>query len=197
MLVPASLHYKVYNFRYRASPRRPYGGSAMSGREHKSIHLPSARTIRRAVQLYLRYAYSSSLPGVAAERVPPADFDPAQWLMGPQVERDPPDAPLEGVRSFALRLGNDKYPHMKLRLSRPPHEKAYLFTVDCHDTFLSAPMGSPDYEALEDLKRHNAIVGEAIRLAWEGAHLPTERDYLRKKVAQAKKRATRGKGRAR
>jgi hypothetical protein len=106
--------------------------------------------------------------------------------MGPHVERDPPDAPLEGVRSFALRLGNDKYPHMKLRLSRPPHEKAYLFTVDCHDTFLSAPAGSADYEALEGLKRHNAFVAEAIRLAWESSHLPTERIYLRKRITKAR-----------
>jgi hypothetical protein len=158
----------------------------MSARQHKSIHLPSGRTIRRAVQLYLRYAYSSSPPAAVTERVPPADFDPAQWLMGPHVERDPPDAPLERVRSFALRLGNDKYPHMKLRLSRPPREETYLFTVDCHDTFLSAPPGSVDYDALEGLKRHNAIVAEAIRLAWEQSRLPTERVYLRRRITQAR-----------
>ena len=107
--------------------------------------------------------------------------------MSPFIERDPPDAPLEGVRSFALRLGNEKYPHMKLRLSRPPRENVFLFSVDCHDTFLSAPVGSPDYDVLEGLKRHNAIVAEAIRLAWEQSRLPTERVYLRRKITQAKK----------
>jgi hypothetical protein len=158
----------------------------MSARQHKAIHLPSGRTIRRAVQLYLRYAYSSSPPAGVAERVPPVDFEPADWLMGPQVERDPPSAPLEGVRSFALRLGNDKYPHMKLRLSRPPCEETFLFTVDCHDTFLSALAGSADYDVLEGLKRHNAIVAEAIRLAWEQSRLPTERVYLRRRITQAR-----------
>lgn len=158
----------------------------MSARQHKAIRLPAGRTILRAVRLYLRYAYSADLPAAVAERVPPDDFEPRDWLMGPHVDRDPPSAPLEGVRSFAMRLGNDKYPHMKLRLSRPPCEEGFLFTVDCHDTFLSAPIGSPDYEPLEALKRHNAFVAEAIRLAWEEVHLRTERVYLRHKIAQAK-----------
>ena len=159
--------------------------------------MPSAAGIRRAIRLYLHYAYASAPPAHLARFMPPQNFKPHVWLMNAFIERDPPAAPLAEVRSFALRLGNEKYPHMKLRLSRPPREDFYLFSVDGHDTFLSAPMRSPDYEALEDLKRHNAIVAEAIRLAWEEARLPTERDYLRKKVAQAKKRATRGKGKAR
>ncbi len=169
----------------------------MSARQHKPIRLPSGRTIRRAIELYLRYAYSVSLPASVAERVPPADFDPKQWLMGPQVERDPPNAPLEGVRSFALRLGNEKYPHMKLRLSRPPRDENFLFSVDCHDTFLSAPAGSADYDVLEGLKRHNAIVAESIRLAWEQSHLPTERVFLRRKITQAKKPPAAGRTRGR
>ncbi|MCJ7543318.1 MAG: hypothetical protein MUP47_01930 [Phycisphaerae bacterium] len=159
--------------------------------------MPSGRSIRRAVQLYLRYAYSSSPPAEVADRIPPADFDPPQWLMGPHVERDPPNAPLERVRSFVLRLGNENYPHMKLRLSRPPRDRSFLFSVDCHDTFLSAPAGSSDYDVLEGLKRHNAIVAEAIRLAWEQSRLPTERVFLRRKITQAKKPQAAGRRRRR
>jgi len=158
----------------------------MASRQHKGIHLPAGRSIRRGICLYLRYAYSSNPPGELVQCVPPDGFEPQQWLMNRFIERDPPDAPLEGVRSFAIRLGNEKYPHMKLRLSRPPRDETFIFSVDCHDTFLFAPMDSPEYQTLEDLKRHNAIVAEAIRLAWEQAHLPTERSYLRKKIEQAR-----------
>jgi hypothetical protein len=167
----------------------------MSARQHKTIRLPSGKSIRRAIHLYLRYAYSSSPPPHLARFLPPEDFLPQEWLMNPFIERDPPDASLESVRSFAMRLGNEKYPHMKLRLSHPPRENVFLFSVDCHDTFLSAPMDFPDYQVLEDLKRHNAIVAEAIRLAWEQARLPTERIYLRRKIRQAR-RAPSAAGRA-
>jgi len=158
----------------------------MSARSHKTIRLPSGRNIRKAIQLYLRYAYSSEPPPHLARFMPPDGFQPDEWLMQPFIEHDPPDAPAESVRSFALRLGNEKYPHMKMRLSRPPRDDVFLFSVDCHDTFLSAPVGSQDYDILEELKRHNAIVAEAIRLAWEEAKLPTERGYLRGKIQQAK-----------
>ena len=158
----------------------------MSARQHKPILLPSARSIRQAVRIYLHYAYSTSPPLEVAERVPPGSADLVGWLMGSCVERDPPDAPLEGVRSFALRLGNEKYPHMKLRPVAPARDEAFLFSVDCHDAFLSAPAGSADYDALEGLKRHNAFVAESIRLAWEEHRLPTERVYLRRKITQAR-----------
>jgi hypothetical protein len=164
----------------------------MTSRQHKGIRLPAGRSIRRAVCLYLRYAYSSNPPSELLEFVPPTGFEPEQWLMSRFIERDPPDAPLQGVRSFAMRLGNEKYPHMKLRLSRPPRDETFIFSVDCHDTFLFAPMDSPEYQTLEDLKRHNAIVAEAIRLAWEQARLPTERSYLRRKIQQAKNRSRGG-----
>ena len=150
------------------------------------VGLPSAEQIRLAVRVYLDHAYGGDPAPAARTRVPPEGFDPATWLMGEPVERNPADAPLANVRSFALRLGNAQYPHMKLRLSRPPRDDRFVFSVDAHDAFLHAPPGSPDHEALEGLKRHNAAVAAAVLSAWEAGGLLTERIYLRQKIGQAK-----------
>ncbi len=151
-----------------------------------SSGLPSGGDIRRAVELYLVHAYPSGAPEAIADRIPPEAFDPAEWLMSESVERDPPDAPLGSVRSFAIRLGNVEYPNMKLRLSRPPRDNVFLFSVDSHDAILCAPPGSVDRDALEALKVHNATVTSMISAALDGAGLATDRNYLRYKINKAR-----------
>ena len=154
----------------------------------KNTNLPTSEQLRQAVELFLREAHPSG--SVSAERFrPPETFKPAQWLMSDLTERDPQDASLASVRSFVFRIGNDHYPHMKLRLSRPPNDLSFLFSVDCHDAFLHAPAGSGDEDALAELKVHNAKIADAICKAWDADDLPTERAYLRKKIEQARQRA--------
>jgi len=119
--------------------------------------LPTASVLRLAIEDYLRQAYGSAPPARVVEDFLPADdVDPVAWLMREMVLRDPPDAPLSHVRSFALRVGNRRYPHMKIRLSRPPGQRAFVFSVDAHDAVLHAPPGSTDAAALAQLKRFNA-----------------------------------------
>jgi len=139
--------------------------------------------------LYLVIAYGhGEPPETVRQLVPPEQFESAAWLMGPEVERDPRDGLLENVRSFALRLGNWAYPHMKLRLSRPPNEHEFLLSVDAHDAFLFAPAGSSDAAALAQMKQNNATIGAAILAAWDEANLPTERNYLRRKIREVRTR---------
>ena len=150
--------------------------------------LPSAEQISKAVRIYLEVAYGGQCPPSIQRIVPPESFEPAQWLMKGGAERDPADAPLEGVRSFTLRLGNANYPHMKLRLSRPPKDNVFLFSVDAHDAFLHAPAGWSDREALEELKRQNSRMVSEITAMWDANGLPTERNYLRLKIDQARQK---------
>jgi hypothetical protein len=152
----------------------------------KPVLLPSADQLRQAMSLYLSGAYSGDPPAAAVRMLPPDPFDPREWLMSDAVERDPADAPLQGIRSFKLRLGNSHYPHMKLCLSRPPKDPVFLFSVDCHDAFLHAPSESPDHAALEDLKRRNGAMAGAITAAWDAAGLPTDRNYLRQAIRQTR-----------
>ena len=148
--------------------------------------LPETADVLTAIRLYLEKAYGQNMPAHILAQIPAADCDIADWLMSDAVERDPADAPLSVVRSFALRLGNSQYPHMKLRLSRPPKDKVFLFSVDNHDAFLHALPESPDYEPLEQLKRHNASVAAVITAAWNQAGLPTHANYLRQKIGQTR-----------
>jgi hypothetical protein len=149
--------------------------------------LPLADELRRAVELYVRAAYETGSAPDSGKLPPEGDFNVASWLMSDAAERTPPDAPIEAVRSFAMRLGNDRYPHMKLRLSRPPRHEGFVFSVDSHDAFLSAPPGTSDYEALEEIKRYNARLAGRVRGAFEEAGLPTEREYLREQIRKARR----------
>ena len=152
----------------------------------KSINLPSPAKLRRAIDIYLKHAYERGVPQAVQKLIPPKDFQPHTWLMSEAIERTPPDAPLEAVRSFAMRLGNTMYPNMKLRLSRPPNQRVYVFSVDCHDAFLKSPVGSGDLEALRQLKQHNTKLAAIIVAEFEKAHVPTEHEYLRSKIKQAR-----------
>ncbi len=161
----------------------------MAAVEETSRKLPSDQEIRLAVELYLQKAYEGATPPAATQNlIPPESFVPEEWLMSDNIERDPPNAPWAAVRSFVLRLGNLLYPHMKMRISRPPNHSVYLFSVDSHDAFLSAPAGSPDFEPLEALKRANSSVAATILQAWEAAGLMTERAFMRLKISQATKK---------
>lgn len=151
-----------------------------------NARLPSGQEIRLAVEVYLRHAYGSQAPAATGRFIAPEPFDVARWLMSDVTERDPADAPLEAVRSFALRIGNSLYRNMKLRMSRPPRDPAFVFTVDSHDAFLDATPGTPDHKALEELKRHNAALADRIIADWDRRGLPTERNYLRQKIRQAR-----------
>jgi hypothetical protein len=153
--------------------------------------LPSALQITQAVRIYLEVAYGGQCPPSIGRLVPPDSFEPAQWLMQGTAQRDPADAPLEGVRSFSLRLGNASYPHMKLRLSRPPKDNVFLFSVDAHDAFLHAPPTSADHGTLEELKRRNSQMAATITAMWDEKGLPTERNYLRLKIDQARHKGIR------
>ncbi len=151
------------------------------------VNMPSARTIRTAISLYLEVAWPGETPPGVAGRLPPEPLDVAAWLAGDAVERDPPEATPQEARTLSLRLGNRVYPHMKLRMSRPPHHDEFVFTVDSHDSFLTA-RGDSDAAPLEELKRHNAEVARAIHERWEDAGVPTERSYLRAKLVEAQQR---------
>lgn len=149
---------------------------------------PDARTLRKAVRIYLDHAYPQGAPPAAEGFMPPAGADIADWLMGDLVERTAPADPFDRVRSFALRIGNQMYPHMKLRLSRVGARGRFVLTVDSHDAFLCAEPGGGDEAALESLQRHNASVVSAAVAAMDAAGLPTERNFLREQIRRAKGR---------
>ena len=151
--------------------------------------LPDARQITEAIRIYLEAAYGNQIPHPILKFIPPAEFSPPKWLMSDFIEHDLEQVPPGSkVRSFALRMGNSIYPHMKLRITIPPNACKYLFQVDSHDQVLTAPSGSADIEALEELKHYNSSLVEQISASMDSAGLPTERGHLREGIARARRK---------
>lgn len=159
-------------------------------------NLPSVELLREAARIYLGVAYPGGAPAAATARLPPwvtdtshsaSSDDLAAWMGSDAVEREPPDAPAAEARALSIRLGNSAYPHMKLRMSRPPRHDELLFSVDSHDGFLTA-RAEADAGPLEELKRHNAELAREIHARWAEAGVPTEGAWLRAKVAEAQRR---------
>ena len=160
-----------------------------------SPKLPAVETLCTAVRIYLEFAYPAGA-GAAGSRLPTwvleggegaSEADVAAWLGSEVVEREPGDASAGAARALAVRLGNFAYPHMKLRMARPPRQEQLLFSVDSHDGFLTARAES-DAGPLEELKRHNAELARRIQTRWDEAGVPTEGAWLRSKVDEAQRR---------
>ena len=138
--------------------------------------------LRRAVGLYLDVAYLSGvLPPAVQQRLNWAeDVNLATLLDRPPFERakrpDPGEAPI-----YALRLGNQHYPHMKLQVQPWPHPQGYILSVNAHDQVLH-PHHSQD-PAWRELRSKNQKIKEAIEEAWKQAGLPIFLTYLEGVIA--------------
>lgn len=129
--------------------------------------------VRRAIRIYLDLAWP--------EGGPPARFD-LEGLAGCETladlfaRFDKPDEE-EGPRSarHALRLGNARYPFMKLVVWEYLVHHEYFFSVDTHDDLAITP-DMPDYEGWVELRRANRLLKESIETAWNDAGLPTHED---------------------
>ena len=151
--------------------------------------LPTATTLRLAIERYLDRAYGADPPAAVTRKyLPPADADVAQWLTGRAVECQPAHVSPTKMQSFALRVGNRRYPFMKIRLTRPARKRYFVFSVDAHDACLHAPGGSHDALELEKLKRFNTQLAQEIMAVWDAAGIITEREYLRRVIRQTRKR---------
>ena len=80
---------------------------------------------------------------------------------------------------FALRLGNARYPHMKLQVQPWPNAAGFLLSVNTHDQVLALDPTDADAEPFRALQASNQAVKEEIEAAWDDAGLPTFLRYLR------------------
>lgn len=136
--------------------------------------------LRQAADLYLEVAYpSGEVPPPVRRRLDwPADLALADLLARPPFETvHPRDG--EGATVFALRLGNARYPHMKLQVQPWPTSVGYMLSVNTHDQVLSLDPDAPDAPAFRELQAANQHMKEAIEQAWDRAGLPTFLRYLR------------------
>ena len=137
-----------------------------------------------AVRIYLEEAYG--------DREPPSRVrERLQWPPGKTLaeiaaeetfERTPPDAPPEACIRLRLRLGNPRYPHMKLGLDRVPETGDWVLTVDCHDQMLTHVAQPAERDAVDAIIQANADIKGRIERRWTAAGLPTFERFIRDRL---------------
>jgi hypothetical protein len=135
--------------------------------------------LRRAVDVYLSLAYPNGLiPEPVQRRLVWRDgCDPEALLQAPPFERVG-KAPGRPTPIYALRLGNYRYPHMKLQIQPWPNDAGFMLSVNTHDQVAGFELSNVDAEAFRQLQLENQRIKEAIEHAWDENVLPTFLRYL-------------------
>jgi hypothetical protein len=87
-----------------------------------------------------------------------------------------------GAPIYALRLGNQKYPHMKLQVQPWPNDAGFMLSVNTHDQVLALDPNTSDLPAFRAIQAENQRLKEVIEQAWDDASLPTFLRYLREYI---------------
>jgi CheY-like chemotaxis protein len=100
----------------------------------------------------------------------------------------------ETTHRYVLRLGNSRYPFMKLVLQENLLEDEFVLAVDTHDEMEIQP-SFPDYEEWQELKRFNAALRARIEARWREERLDTCAELRRRAGEIAAAHAAVAKGR--
>ena len=136
--------------------------------------------LAEAMAIYLRLAYRDVEPPERIRAVAVVDPDAPlrDTLDGDCVETRPvPDQP-HRVAKYLWRLGNARFPHMKLGLERCSGGDDFVFAVDTHDRDM--PLGSDAYDSpdYQELVRYNAHLKHLIEARLHLAGIPTMRGHI-------------------
>lgn len=139
--------------------------------------------LRTAVATYLKIAYpSGAIPEVVRRRlVWPEGLVADSILTKPPFERAG-KMPGHHTLIYALRLGNYRYPHMKLQIQPWENDAGFMLSVNTHDQVAGLDVGAADAQAFRELQAENQRLKEAIEQAWDDAGLPTFLRYLREYI---------------
>jgi CheY-like chemotaxis protein len=124
--------------------------------------------LRRAIAVYAQVVYGDTMPAV---ELPGRDDEPLSAVL-PLLTDETLRTGEQATRRHALRLGNPRYPFMKLVLQEYLVEGEFFFGVDTHDRMFDG--ASPDEQReLAVLRRSNLELKESVEAAWDQAGLPT------------------------
>jgi len=144
--------------------------------------------VRRAIQIFLDHAWP---PGQDARpKLGLGELEGCSTLDEVFARFDrPPEGQTTSAR-YTLRLGNHRYPFMKLVVQEYLVNGEYFFSVDTHDDLCITP-DMPDYEGWTELRRYNRTLKDEIEGAWQGEGLPTNEDlrHLMEGIAQLERGA--------
>lgn len=120
--------------------------------------------LQLATQFYLSRAYPDGVPGKVRDVVNRLqDIGDDQELLGwDGLEKE--------NHRYNLRLGNLRYPHMKLVFILENEQP--VFYVDAHDSHFTLPPNVAGYDQLVKLRHENRKMKSMIEAAWAAEQLP-------------------------
>jgi CheY-like chemotaxis protein len=140
---------------------------------------------RKALELYLERAYPDGKVPPRA-RVGLAGVRTADDVLALFTRETRPNPGGSEFRHFVLRLGNQRYPHMKMALMEFLERDEFMWSVDTHDRAPVDP-ASPDFQAWQELRIHNLKLKARIEAAWRKSGVPTARVVARQLARPAEK----------
>ncbi|MFP4055788.1 MAG: response regulator [Candidatus Brocadiia bacterium] len=140
----------------------------------------TAEMLAQAMDVYLRAAYPhGEIPPPVRELAAVDPRAPLEEALGrEEVQKfEAPGRP-GFIDKYRWRLGNVRYPHMKLGIERCSEADDFVFNVDTHDRGL--PLGSPaaGEPAYHELLAFNTELKRVIERRWLRHGLPTLYDHL-------------------
>lgn len=133
---------------------------------------------RKALVLFVERAYPGMQPP-AKTRIDTTKLATSDDVLALFSLEPRPNPGCETAHHYVLRLGNSRYPHMKVALMEFLEPGEWMWAVDTHDR---APVGpdSPDWPKWQELRLHNLRVKAEVEAAWRKNGIPTARVVQRK-----------------
>lgn len=137
--------------------------------------------LRRAVEIYLRHSYpDGAMPEAVRKRLEwRVELGVPGFLAAPPFETIAVPGEAGHSPVYALRLGNHRYPHMKLQVQSWRTRVGYLLTVNTHDQVERLDPNAPGAAEFRALQVANRELKEAIEQEWDREGLPNFHRYLR------------------
>ena len=126
--------------------------------------------LKRAVSVYMDHAYLDRPPRASLQEV---NYDVRRFdeLFAQFLDESKEEGGRRLAR-YALRLGNQEYPFMKLVLQEFVQPGDFYFAVDTHDEMRISP-DVPGYDEFLEVRAFNRNLKCTIELAWTDGGLPT------------------------
>ena len=128
----------------------------------------TSRVLNRALDLYLAVAWPDRQEAKRPEI--PEDATGADLLVGFTDESKEEAGKV--THRWVKRLGNERYPHMKLVVEECLIPGEFFISVDTHDELELKP-DYPDYDKWQALKARNREIKDGIEKRWREEKLPT------------------------
>lgn len=124
-------------------------------------------TMREALRIYLDMAWEDEASG----HWPPVDWETCSSACDVLASfKD--ETGTGNMRKYSLRLGNKRYPFMKVVFQELLIHDSFYFAVDTHDD-LDLKDSFQDYEQWLAIKNWNSSLKERVERAWREAGVPT------------------------